>query len=156
LELYLVIFQTSWVEAGIYHYDRPGHHLSQLARGADKDAWLKLVPPLAFIAGGALLWVLCGDYGRVAEKYGERGFHFLALEAGHLMQNLCLLSASLGLATVPLGGYFENEVAEALALPPRDVVLYIGLCGKPIKEKGGAARVPGIQLKKAGRDETLP
>jgi hypothetical protein len=45
------------------------------------------------------------------------------------MQNICLLSASLGLATVPLGGFFEREIARRLDLPDTDVVLYAGACG---------------------------
>jgi nitroreductase len=46
------------------------------------------------------------------------------------MQNLCLVSASLGLATVPLGGCLDREVAEAFQLPPTDRVLYAGVCGR--------------------------
>ena len=76
-----------------------------------------------------MIWVLVGDGERVQAKYGERSDRFLLLEAGHLMQNLCLVSASLGLATVPLGGYFEQEIARAFALPAGDRVLYLGLCG---------------------------
>ena len=48
------------------------------------------------------------------------------------MQNLCLVSASLGWVTVPLGGYLERDVARALALPAGDLVLYAGVCGKPV------------------------
>ena len=33
------------------------------------------------------------------------------------------------MATVPLGGYFEQEIARDLALPASDRVLYLGLCG---------------------------
>jgi len=88
-----------------------------------------VVPSLPLVAGGALLWILVGDGVRVQAKYGVRGLRFLLLEAGHLMQNLCLLSTSLGLATVPLGGFFENDIARALALPPGDVVAYMGICG---------------------------
>jgi nitroreductase len=76
-----------------------------------------------------LLWVVVGDGARVEKKYGERGYRFLLLEAGHLLQNVCLLSASLGMTTVPLGGYLEPEVARALVLPESDVVLYTGVCG---------------------------
>jgi SagB-type dehydrogenase family enzyme len=70
-----------------------------------------------------------GDSVRVTEKYGPRGLRFLLLEAGHLLQNLCLMSTSLGLATVPLGGFFEREIARALLLPATDRVLYVGVCG---------------------------
>jgi SagB-type dehydrogenase family enzyme len=127
LELYVVTLRDGWLPAGGYHYDRVGHHLSQVAAGpAD---WRELVPALHLVEGGALLWVIVGDGGRVEAKYGARGYRFLLLEAGHLMQNLCLLSASAGWATVPLGGFLEGDVARALALPPGDVVLYVGAAG---------------------------
>ncbi len=45
------------------------------------------------------------------------------------MQNLCLLSATLRLCTLPLGGFFEAEIARELQLPAGDTVLYAGACG---------------------------
>lgn len=131
LELYLVVFEPGWLPAGLYHYDRAGHHLSQIAVGAGRADWERRVPSFGLIRGGALLWVLVGDSGRVARKYGERTAIFLLQEAGHLMQNLCLLSASLGLVTVPLGGYFERDIARQFVLPRTDLVLYVGVCGRP-------------------------
>jgi SagB-type dehydrogenase family enzyme len=133
LELYLVVFGLDWLPAGIYHYDRAGNHLSQVAAGASRADWGRRVPSLGQVRGGALLWVLAGDAGRVARKYGERAVRFLLQEAGHLMQNLCLLSESLGLATIPLGGYFERDIARRLVLPRSDLVLYVGVCGKAVK-----------------------
>jgi nitroreductase len=65
----------------------------------------------------------------VTAKYSERGYRFLLLEAGHLMQNLCLLSASLGLATLPLGGCLERAIAHEFRLLATDLVLYVGVCG---------------------------
>lgn len=46
------------------------------------------------------------------------------------MQNLCLMSQRIGWTTVPLGAFFEQEVARALTLPPEDAVLYVGMLGK--------------------------
>jgi SagB-type dehydrogenase family enzyme len=130
LELYLAVLGPGCLPAGVYHYDRIGHHLSQITPGAGREDWQQRVPSLLQVEGGALLWLLVGDGERVVAKYGERGYRFLLLEAGHLMQNLCLLSASLGLATVPLGGYLEREIARELALPATDLVLYVGVCGR--------------------------
>lgn len=132
LELYLVAFGPGWLPAGRYHYDRAGHHLSQVAPDADRADWVRRVTSLDLLEGGAVLWVIVGDEGRVGRKYGGRAGRFLLQEAGHLMQNLCLLSASLGLATVPLGGYFERAVARQFTLPPDDLVLYVGVCGRPV------------------------
>lgn len=132
LELYLVhLAAPAWLPPGAYHYDRSGHHLSQIIEGADRAGWRARVPSLRLIDGGALLWLLVGDAARVRAKYTDRAERFLLLEAGHLMQNLCLMSASLGLATVPLGGVFECDVARALLLPDEDVVLYAGVAGRP-------------------------
>jgi SagB-type dehydrogenase family enzyme len=129
LELYFVVFEPGCLPGGLYHYDRPGHCLSQIASGDSRAAWLEWVPSLGQVSGGALLWVIVGDGARVVTKYGARGYRFLLLEAGHLMQNLYLLSAGLGLATVPLGGYLEREIARAFQLPGGDQVLYVGVCG---------------------------
>ena len=130
LELYLVALTPSWLPPGLYHYDRAGHHLARLGVLPLADL-APLIPSLQLVRGGALLWLLVGDGERASAKYGDRGLRFLMLEAGHLMQNLCLLSTSLGLTTVPLGGYFEADLARKLMLPPADEVLYLGLCGEP-------------------------
>jgi SagB-type dehydrogenase family enzyme len=131
LELYLVHWAAAWLPPGLYHYDRRGHHLAQIADRAERASWEQQVPSLRALDGGAMLWVLVGDVARVAAKYGHRAGRFLLLEAGHLMQSLCLLSAGFGLCTVPLGGSFERAIARAFALPPTDAVLYIGACGAP-------------------------
>jgi SagB-type dehydrogenase family enzyme len=131
LELYLVTFSSGWLPAGVYHYDRVGHHLSQLGTNADRTDWTRYVPALDLVRGGSILWLLVGDGEREAGKYGDRACRFLLQESGHLMQNLCLVSASLGLVMVPLGGYFEEAVAHRLHLPPGDLVLYAGICGRP-------------------------
>ncbi len=130
LELYVGVLAPGWLPAGVYHYDRGGHWLSELERDIARDEWETLVPVLPFVPGGSLLWILVGDGARVMAKYGERGRRFLLLEAGHLMQNLCLLSMSLGLGTRPLGGYFETALAQRMRMLADDDVLYLGLCGQ--------------------------
>ena len=130
LELFVVNWQRGWLPEGVYHFDRRGLHLSQIVAAASAERWRELIPSLHQVEGGSLLWLLIGDTQRVGTKYGERGDRFLLLEAGHLMQNLCLASTSLGLSTVPLGGCLEREVAEELRLPLADCVLYAGLCGR--------------------------
>jgi SagB-type dehydrogenase family enzyme len=128
LELYLAVLSPGWLPAGLYHHDRRGHHLAQIATTTRADL-APILPSLQLIQGGAIVWIIVGDGARVTAKYGERGLRFLLLEAGHLMQSLCLASTSLKLATVPLGGFFEADLARLLDLPPTDEVLDLGLCG---------------------------
>jgi len=125
-------FAEYW-DAGAYHFDRAGNYLSQIVSSASRPEWITRVPSLAPIKGGVILFVLAGDYGRVEAKYGARGLRFLLIEAGHLAQNLCLLASSLGLCALPLGGFFEWEIARHLVLPASDEVLYLLLCGTPVR-----------------------
>ena len=130
LELYFVNFCADWLPAGTYHYQRGAHSLAQLVEGAEREAWRTIVPSLELTEGGALLWIIVGDSARVRQKYGSRGGRFLLLEAGHLMQNLCLMSQRVGWTTVPLGGFFEQDIARCMALPADDAILYLGIFGR--------------------------
>jgi SagB-type dehydrogenase family enzyme len=144
LELFIAPLGTGWLAPGTYHYDRNEHLLSRITMQSTPVEWRSSVPSLDLVGGGSLLWVLVGDGARVRAKYQERGLRFLLLEAGHLMQNLCLASVSLGLFTVPLGGFFEAEIARRLLLPREDEVLYLGVCG-PVSEsaaRGGDVSQP--------------
>lgn len=131
LELYVAVIEEGRLPTGLFHYDRAGHFLAQLKEITGRAEMASRVPSLEQFAGGSLLWILVGDGARASAKYAERGLRFLLLEAGHLMQNLCLVSESLGLATVPLGGFFERDLARALQLLETDGVLYVGVCGRP-------------------------
>ena len=77
LELYLVNLADAWLPTGLYHYERADNSLAQLIVGAEREAWLKIVPSLALFQGGSLLWILVGDGARITQKYGERGWRFL-------------------------------------------------------------------------------
>ena len=135
LELYVVALDphpAAWLPPGGYHYDRLGHHLAQVVSGDDRALWRDFAPSLDQFEGGALLWVLVGDVERVRPKYSDRAMRLLLLEAGHLMQALCLASEGVGLTTLPLGGVFEARAARRLRLPRGDAVLYAGALGRAL------------------------
>ena len=45
-------------------------------------------------------------------KYGERGYRFALLEAGHAAQNMLLAATALALAALPLGGFYDRRLDE--------------------------------------------
>ncbi|MBA3391236.1 MAG: nitroreductase family protein, partial [Deltaproteobacteria bacterium] len=129
LELYVTSWTPGWLPAGYYHYDRAAHALAAIANGLTREALAAIVPSLMILDGGALAWIVVGDHARVAARYTSRASRFLVLEAGHLVQNLCLASTASALCTVPLGGFFERAIAGALVLPRTDRVLAVGVLG---------------------------
>jgi SagB-type dehydrogenase family enzyme len=62
----------------------------------------------------AIALVVSAMFWRSRFKYGQRGYRFTLLEAGHVVQNVLLAAEALELAAVPVGGFFDRKVAELL------------------------------------------
>jgi SagB-type dehydrogenase family enzyme len=55
-------------------------------------------------------------FERSVFKYGDRGYRFIFLEAGHVAQNINLVAYGLGLASVNIGGFLDRRVDDFLGL----------------------------------------
>jgi SagB-type dehydrogenase family enzyme len=74
--------------------------------------------------------VLTGVFERTQAKYGERGYRFVLLEAGHAAQNLLLVAASLGVPALSIGGFCEDALGEAMGLErEKESPVYVVMIG---------------------------
>jgi SagB-type dehydrogenase family enzyme len=69
--------------------------------------------------------VICAVYERATLKYGQRGIRYAHIEAGHIAQNIHLQAVALGLGSVPIGAFSDEEVKGVLSLPKEEEALYI-------------------------------
>jgi SagB-type dehydrogenase family enzyme len=70
--------------------------------------------------------------GRSLWKYGDRGYRYLLLEAGHAAQNLNLAAVEAGLGCCNLGGFFDEELAGLLLVDTEEEMpLYAVAVGVP-------------------------
>lgn len=133
LELSLICRHVEGLASGIYHY-LPSLHALECVKAVE-------VPPpfltylfmgQAQLTAAPLLVVLSAAFGRTMKKYGDRGYRYILLEAGHAMQNLNLASTVLGLGSCNIGGFFDDELAGLLGLPAaHEGVLYATAIGMP-------------------------
>ena len=117
LELYVVTGRIEGLVQGVYHYD-PRHH--QLIKTSDddlRDALTRAALSQGWIKHASTIIVFTADFERTTKKYGKRGKRYVHIEVGHAAQNLFLQSESLGLATVVVGAFNDDEVARVLQLP---------------------------------------
>ncbi|MEI8411399.1 MULTISPECIES: SagB/ThcOx family dehydrogenase [unclassified Kribbella] len=133
LEVSVVARSVDALQAGIYHYVPLADGLEEVREhpvAASQISHLFMDQPWA--AEAAVVLVLSAVCGRSLVKYGDRGYRYLLLEAGHVAQNLVLAATGLGLGTVNLGGFFDDELSSLLCLDiESEIVLYGVAVGHP-------------------------
>jgi SagB-type dehydrogenase family enzyme len=139
LELYLAIWRTVDLEPGIYHYCVPKHTLEVLRLGdfADLAAKSTLSEGVIERAGG--IFLVSAIFRRSMQKYNERGYRFVLLEAGHLAENMCLVASAMGFGILPIGGFLDDELNAMISVDGvNETVIYVLAVGG-VQEKLPAA-----------------
>jgi SagB-type dehydrogenase family enzyme len=75
--------------------------------------------------------IICAVSSRTVSGYGGRGERYVHMEVGHAGQNIYLQATALGLATVAVGAFHDEQVRQALRLDEQYKPLYIMPLGKP-------------------------
>jgi len=116
LEIYVYARSVADLDEGLYHFraTRPAVQRLETPTTVDLIAPMFVQPDLIRTAGAVIF--VTAVFERSTFKYGERGYRFALLEAGHVAQNISLTATVLGGAAVPLGGFFDREVEELLAI----------------------------------------
>jgi SagB-type dehydrogenase family enzyme len=112
LELYAFVAWIDGIAGGLYHYDPLRHVLEALGpvtAGPSGFFQPEVARAQTVIGVAAMLW-------RTRVKYGLRGYRYALLEAGHVMQNLLLASAALGVSAMPLGGFYDRRLERLLRI----------------------------------------
>jgi len=132
LDLYLVVGERGEeLEEGVYHYLPQSHSLQLTLAGDVRQTLARLSVEQMFIAEAPLSLLITAEYERTTKKYGERGVRYVHMEAGHVGQNVYLQAEALGLGTVTVGAFQDEEISQALDLPSSYRPLYVMPIGHP-------------------------
>lgn len=133
LELHVLARSVDGLDPGVHHYVPTHHGLEAVRDGlvpSRLTTYLFMGQPYA--AEAAAVIVLAGVPGRSLWKYGDRGYRYLLMEAGHVAQNINLAASQLGLGTCNLGGFFDDELAGLLRLDvEEEFPVYAVALGRP-------------------------
>ena len=125
LEVYLV------TEDGLFHYIPQGHRLETLKDSDLRGQLSRAALGQSSVRDAAADIVVTAIYSRTTRKYGRRGERYVHIEAGHLGQNIHLQAVALGLNSVSVGAFYDDQVKKVLSLPKEEVPLYIIPVGHP-------------------------
>ncbi|MBO8174203.1 MAG: SagB/ThcOx family dehydrogenase [Thermococcus sp.] len=113
-EIYVVVGNVEGLEPGIYHYDPFKHSLTLIKEGDYRKQLQAAALNQQWVGKAAIDIVLVAFYERTTKYYGERGYRYVYMEAGHIGQNIYLQATALGLGTVAVGAFYDEEVAKIL------------------------------------------
>jgi len=118
------------LEAGIYHYEVDSHSLVCSQRGDLRRELARAALDQGFIVSAPVDIVICAIYTRTSYTYGRRGERYVHMEVGHVGENIHLQAVALGLATVEVGAFDDEEVRKVLDVEERIKPLYIMPLGR--------------------------
>ncbi len=119
LELYFV------TPDGLYHYRPDGHTMDVLAKRDLRPELRAGALDQAPVGEAPLVVVVAAVFERTAGKYGDRAARYVYIEAGHVGQNILLQAVALGLGSVPMGAFEDEQVARVLSLPEDHQPVYV-------------------------------
>jgi SagB-type dehydrogenase family enzyme len=116
LEMYLLAGKVRGLKPGLYHYDPEKHTITQKKEGDLREELIQASLGQDEILSAPATLVITAVYERTMKKYGQRGVRYVHMEVGLAAENVYLQAESLGLGTVFLGAFEDEEVKKALGI----------------------------------------
>jgi SagB-type dehydrogenase family enzyme len=133
LEIFAVVGDNGVekVESGVYHYESTSHILSLSAPGDFRAELANASLGQESISIAPVSIVIGAVYDKTLMRYNVRGERYVFMEVGHTGQNVYLQATALGLGTVAIGAFRDEEVRKVLQLDLQVRPIYIMPIGKP-------------------------
>ncbi len=133
LKIYLVAGNVSGLKAGIYRYEWEFHALVPLKDGDMREELKKAALSQRMVQEAPATIVVTAVYDKVIKAYGQRGAtRYVSMDTGHVGQNVHLEAQSLGLGTVMVGAFMDQDVLTVLGVK-NELPLYMMPVGKLVK-----------------------
>jgi SagB-type dehydrogenase family enzyme len=131
-ETYILINKVEGIRPGIYRFIATEHKLVEFIMDKDiADSVVESCWRQRFVkkAAATFIWVVVAY--RMKWRYGERGYRYMHLDAGHVCQNLYLGAEAIGCGVCAIGAFYDEEFNRLLGLDGREqFVTYVGTAGK--------------------------
>ena len=118
------------ISDGIYHYNIANHSLTLHYKGDVRFELARAALDQEFVYEAPVNIIICALYERTTLRYGNRGERYVHIEVGHAGQNIYLQATTLGLATVAIAAFHDEEVRKVLRLDKPYKPLYIMPVGR--------------------------
>lgn len=127
IEVYPIIFNINNLEEGIYHYNAKRHLLETLNCEHVKNKFASSLLDKEIFDNANALLMLTAIFKKVTLKYGDRGYRYVLLDAGHIIHNICLLTSTMDIGFAVLREFIDDEINDLIGINGVDEAVICGL-----------------------------
>jgi SagB-type dehydrogenase family enzyme len=132
-ELYVLPLDIPALGLGAFHYEVSTHSLARFIDAPAEPILARACYTEAALPTASVAFVISACFERQRIKYGERAYRFALLECGHLAQNLLLMGTAMGLGTLAVGGFLDDDINGYLHLNGhQEAAVYVILMGSSL------------------------
>jgi len=133
-ETYILVNNVKGLNSGLYRYLALDHKLQEVEMSAEiADKLVDACLGQTFIKNSAVTFIWVAVAYRMTWRYGERGYRYMFLDAGHVAQNLYLAAEGIGCGTCVIGAYDDDAVNRLLGIDGKEqFAIYLAAVGKKI------------------------
>ncbi|SCM83106.1 Nitroreductase [uncultured Sporomusa sp.] len=131
-ETYLLVNNVAGLAPGLYKFLAVDHQLAKLAFPENistviTDACLRQ----RFVKTSAVTFIWTAAAYRMTYRYGQRGYRYLHLDAGHVCQNLYLAAETTDCGVCAIAAFDDDKLNQALGLDGEaQFAVYVAALGK--------------------------
>jgi SagB-type dehydrogenase family enzyme len=131
-ETYLLVNNVVGLTPGLYRFLALEHRLLELDLSpALADLVTEACWRQQFVEASAVTFIWTAVVYRMAWRYGERGYRYLHLDAGHVCQNLYLAAEAVHCGVCAIAAFNDEAMNELLELDGEEqFVIYLAAVGK--------------------------
>lgn len=132
VETYIAAFRVEGLGKGLYRYLPMSHELVETVSHADlRERIIRATFGQRFCGSGAATFIWAAIPARMEWRYADASYKVIALDAGHICQNLYLACESIGAGTCAVAAYDQEAIDRVLGVDGTDeFAIYLAPVGK--------------------------
>jgi SagB-type dehydrogenase family enzyme len=132
LETYILANRVEGLSPGLYRFLAIERKIVKLSAAGDlAERLTEACLGQSFVKSCAAVFIWVADVYRMTYRYGQRGYRYLYLDAGHVCQNLYLAAEAIDAGVCAIGAFDDERVDKLLGLNGKDqFAIYMATVGK--------------------------
>lgn len=133
-ETYLLVNHVDGLEPGLYRFLAVDHQLAKIeTTPAISESITDACLRQKFVKTSAVTFIWTAAVYRMTYRYGQRGYRYLHLDAGHACQNLYLAAEAINCGVCAIAAFDDDRLNEVLQLDGQEqFAVYVATVGKKL------------------------